>query len=194
LRRFADENHLDLVGEMIEGHRFKTSGLDSLAWAYLSEPNQPVQLGESMEWHGPQFVGTARLRLTGDGLWKIEGYLYPELLFINPRALELWPEGLQRALEGGDEWRWELLRLARRDGRLMLSRRTIADTDQLIVGPRANRDAARVGMFDYYNASSERSVKVRLLRRVEPIVKRAAGILPRKWQDAGTRLWYHLAR
>jgi len=27
-----------------------------------------------------------------------------------------------------------------------------------------------------------------------PGIKRAARVLPRKWQDAGTRLWYHLSR
>ena len=195
LRQFAEEDHLDLVGEIIEGHRFKASGLDSLAWGYLQEPDMPVQLGEAMEWSGEQFVGTARLRLTGDGLWKMEGYLYPELLFINPRALEAWPDGLNKALAGGgDEWRWELLREARREGRVFISRRTIVDTDQLIIGPRVNRTAAKAGMFHYYNVDSERSVKVRLLRRMEPIVKRAARVLPLKWQDAGTRLWYHLAR
>ncbi|HET6249252.1 MAG TPA: glycosyltransferase family 1 protein [Tepidisphaeraceae bacterium] len=195
LQEFAREDHLDLVGEIIEGHRFKTSGLDSLAWGYLQEPDMPVQLGEAMEWSGEQFVGTARLRLTGDGLWKMEGYLYPELLFVNRRALEAWPAGLNKALAGGGEaWRWDLLREARREGRVFLSRRTLVDTDQLVIGPRANRSAAKAGMFHYYNVDSERSVKVRLLRRMEPVVKRAARVLPLKWQDAGTRLWYHLAR
>jgi glycosyltransferase involved in cell wall biosynthesis len=194
LRQFAEEEHLDLVGEVIEGNRFKTSGLDSLAWGYLTDPGKPVLLGEAMEWNGPNFVGIARLRLTGDSLWKIEGYLYPELLFINPRALSAWPGGLQKALEGGDEWRWELLREARREGHLLLTRRTIADADQMMIGPRASRHAAKAGMFDYYNADSERSVKVRLMRRVEPVIKKAARLLPLKWQDRGTRLWYYFSR
>lgn len=194
LQRFADEHHLDLVGEVIEGNRFKTTGLDSLAWGYLQEPDKAVHLGEAMEWRGEGFVGIARMRLTGDGLWKLEGYLYPELLFINPRALAAWPEGRQRAADAGEEWRWDLLRDARRSDRLFMSRRTLADCDQLAIAPRANRHAAKVGMFDYYNAANERSVKVRLLRRVEPVVKRAARVLPMKWQDAGTRLWYHFSR
>ncbi len=163
---FAREQHLDLVGEVIEGGRFKSSGLDSVAWGFLQDPGKPVFLGESMDWNGPRFVGAARLRLTGDGLWKMEGYLYPELLFINPQILAAWPEGLKKALDGGDEWRWELLREARRVDRLFLLRRTLADTDQLLIGPRANRDAAKAGMFRYYNADNERRVKVRMLRRV----------------------------
>ncbi|MDB5288794.1 MAG: glycosyl transferase, group 1 [Phycisphaerales bacterium] len=194
LREFAAEYHLDLVGEIIEGNRFKTTGLDSIAWGYLQEPDKAVHLGEAMEWRGEAFTGTARMRLTGDGLWKLEGYLYPELLFLNVHAMDAWPEGCRRAAEAGEEWRWELLREARRNDRLFMSRRTLADCDQLIIGPRANRQAAKVGMFDYYNAANERSVKVRLLRRVEPVVKRAARVLPLKWQDAGTRLWYHFSR
>ena len=86
-----------------------------------------------------------------------------------------------------------MLREARHEGQLFLLRRTIADTDQQIIGPRANRHAAKAGMYRYYNAASERSVKVRLLRHCEPAIKRAARALPIKWQDAGTRLWYRLS-
>jgi hypothetical protein len=70
----------------------------------------------------------------------------------------------------------------------------MADCDQATLGPKASKQAARVGMFNYYNVSNDRSVKVRLMRRVEPVVKRAARVLPMKWQDAGTRIWYHISR
>ena len=98
LRRFANEQRLDIVGQVIEGQRFKTTGLDSAAWACLQNPEKCVYLGEAMEWRGEAFVGVARMRLTGDLLWKMEGYLYPEMLFINPRALAAWPDGMERAL------------------------------------------------------------------------------------------------
>jgi hypothetical protein len=133
------------------------------------------------------------MRLTGDGLWKMEGYLYPETLFFNPSAMREWPQGVQRAIDGL-EWRWEVVREARYRGKLMMLRRTLADCDQSTISTQATKQASRAGMFDYYNAASERSVKVRLMRRVEPVIKRAARVLPLKWQDAGTRLWYHLAR
>lgn len=194
LRQFSCDHDLDIVGEIMEGHRLKISGLDSVAWGYLYEPDKPIHLAEAMEWHGKQFVGISRLRLTGDGLWKLEGYLYPEMMYINPRLLDLWPEGVAAVEQGQAEWRWELLRLARSRGKLLLSRRTVADTDRAILGPHAKRRAAKAGMFDYYGAQSEASVKVKLLRRVQPLVKRASLVLPLRWQDAGTRLWYHLAR
>ena len=190
LRTFAAKHQLEVVGEAIEGNRFKITALDSLAWCYLTAPDKAVYLGEAMEWRGERYTGIARMRLTGDMLWKLEGFLYPELMFLNPRALADWPEGRRRALEAGAEWRWELLRAARQHGQVLLSHRTLADCDSRHVGAAARR----AGMFDYYSVATEKSVKVRLLRRVEPVVKRAARILPMKWQDAGTRIWYHFAR
>ncbi len=192
---FAKRHALDVVGEVLEGNRLKPSALDSLTWSYLMAPDKAVYLGECYQWRGEHFVGVSRLRLTGDGLWKMEGFLYPEALFFNPRVLAQWPAGMKRmAEEGVEDWRWELLREARYAGQLFLSRRTLADCDQATLGPNAGKQAARVGMFHYYNVSSERSVKVKLMRRVEPVIKRAARVLPMKWQDAGTRLWYHLSR
>lgn len=193
LSDFASRLNLDLFGEVLEGNRFKPSGLTSLAWGYLVEPDKAIYLGECMQWRGDHFVGISRLRLTGDGLWKVEGYLYPDLIFFNVRAMRDWTPGLARAADG-PEWRWEVVREARHGGRLMMLQRTLADCDVSTISAQANRQAARAGMFDYYNAASERSVKVRLMRRAEPIIKRAARVLPMKWQDAGTRLWYHLAR
>ncbi|HEX4794514.1 MAG TPA: glycosyltransferase family 1 protein [Humisphaera sp.] len=193
LADFAKRHNLDLVGEMLEGNRFKPTAMTSLAWGYLQDSDKAAYLGESMQFRGDHFMGICRMRLTGDDLWKIEGYLYPETLFFNPRVMEQWPAGLSRASDGS-EWRWELLREARHAGRLLMLRRTLADCDTASITTEANRQAAKAGMFDYYSATSERSVKVRLMRRIEPVIKRAARVLPMKWQDAGTRLWYHLAR
>lgn len=193
LQSFAREQHLDLVTETFEGNRFKISALDSAAWAYFQEPNTPVHLGEAMEWRGDHFVGVARLRLTGDDLWKIEGFLYPEQMFLLPAALVNWPEGLSLATSGGD-WRWALAREARRAGKLMLTRRTLADCDRNLLASDQRREAVKAGMFLYYDTSSDNSVHVRLLRRVEPIIKQSARILPLRWQHAGTRIWYRLSR
>lgn len=187
LRQFAMEQHLDILGQVIEGNRFKPSALDSVAWSFLEAPEAALYLGESMDWRGEAFVGTARLRITGAGLWKFEGYLYPELLFFNHKAMEAWPQGTGRALEGGTEWRWELLRAARAEGRLFLSRRTLADTDQLIVGPRSmlnNGHAAR-----YANTH-----RAKMMRRLERPIKRAARLLPIRVQRVGTNFWYLLGK
>jgi len=193
LEAFADRHNLQLVGEILEGNQFKSTAMTSLAAGHLVEPDKAVYLGECMQWRGDHFLNICRMRLTGDQLWKMEGYLYPETLFFNPAAMREWPQGVQRATDGL-EWRWELVREARYRGKLMMLRRTLADCDQSTISAQANKQASRAGMFDYYNAASERSVKIRLMRRVEPVIKRAARVLPLKWQDAGTRLWYHLAR
>ena len=193
LQKFAREQHLDLVTEAFEGNRFKISALDSAAWAYFREPNTPVHLGEAMEWRGDHFLGVARLRLTGDDLWKIEGFLYPEQMFIVPAALDAWPEGLSMATSGPD-WHWMLAREARRAGRLFLTRRTLADCDRLLIAGVDRRQAARSGMFMYYDVNNDKRVHVRLLRRIEPVIKNTARILPLQWQHAGTRMWYRLSR
>jgi hypothetical protein len=49
-------------------------------------------------------------------------------------------------------------------------------------------------MNEFHHVASNSVARVRLLRYVEPSIKRAARVLPRRWQDAGTRLWYHLSR
>ncbi|HZL33741.1 MAG TPA: glycosyltransferase family 1 protein [Tepidisphaeraceae bacterium] len=194
LLAFARDAQLDLVGETLEGNRFKPSAFDSLAWAYLEDSARAVYLGEAFDSRGEQFTGIARMRLTGDQLWKLDGFLYPELVFLNPHALSQWPRGIERATQGGQEWRWELLREARSTGRLFMTRRTLADCDRASLPAGAGKQAARAGMFDYYSAATENVARVRLLRRGEGAIKRAARLLPMKWQDRGTRLWYYVAR
>ncbi|HSV16507.1 MAG TPA: glycosyltransferase family 1 protein, partial [Tepidisphaeraceae bacterium] len=194
LERFAREHNADLVTELFEGNRFKISGLDSAAWAYLEAPDKPVQLGEAMAWRGPQFVDIARFRLTGDGLWKLEGFLFTEMMFIAPAAMDAWTEGKQAIRDAGAEWRWELLRAAHSADRLFLTRRTLGDCDQHAVTAYAQAVASYAGINQYHTVATNQVARVRLLRYVEPGIKRAASVLPRKWQDAGTRLWYHLSR
>jgi hypothetical protein len=194
LERFARENNADLVSELFEGNRLKISGLDSAAWGYLDAPDKAVYFGEVMAWRGPQFVDVARFRLTGDGLWKLEGFLFPEMMFLAPAAMDAWPEGKQVMRSAGAEWRWELLRAAHSANRLFLTRRTLGDCDHHAVAAYAQAVATQAGINQFHNVATNQVARVRLLRYVEPGIKRAASVLPRKWQDAGTRLWYHLSR
>src|SRR5207248_2679714 len=93
LQEFVKDEGLDIVGEALEGNRFKSTAMHSLAWAYFTQADKPVYLGESYDWSHDRFTGVARLRLTGDALWKMEGFLYPEMMFINTAAIAEWPRG-----------------------------------------------------------------------------------------------------
>lgn len=207
LLEFARDRELALVGAALPGNRFRPSAFDSLAWAWLEDPHRALYLGEAFEFRRDQFTGVARLRLTGDQLWKMEGFLYPEMLFLNYTQMSCWgATAIQKT--GNDDptalclapaldaarWRWELLRKARHSQQLFMMRRTLADCDRAALPAGAVREATRAGMFDYYHVASENPVKVGLLRRAESLVKRAARVLPMKWQDRGTRFWYYFAR
>jgi hypothetical protein len=168
--------------------------MHSLAWAYFTQPDKPVYLGESYDWNHERFTGVARLRLTGDALWKLEGFLYPEMMFINAAAMADWPRGEALARQSGPEWHWELLREARPAGKIFLMRRTLCDCDQVSISAAARKHAALRGINRYYRVADEKPAKVRLLRHLEPLAKSFCRLLPMPWQHAGTRIWYRMAR
>lgn len=194
LETFANDRWLDIVGEISEGNRVKMSGLDSAAWGYFECPDKAVQLAEAMEWTGDAFVGIARLRLTGSGFWKMEGRLYPEMLFINCTAMRAWAQGRDTAMQAQAGWRWSLIHKARLDGKLFHSPRTLVDADRRSADPFTHGGAAPftadIAQQSHY-VSTRRS---RAFNRVAPAVKVLARALPLKWQHAGTRTWYRFAR
>lgn len=194
LLKFADESGAEIVGEALEGHAFKSSAMDSLLWGFTTAPDKSIYLGEAMEWQADHFLRIARMRLTGDGLWKMEGFLFPEILFINVSSFSNWRQDADSLASDPIEWRWDLLRTARTEQQLFLLRRTLADCDLNSVGVLARYHAVRAGMYRFYSVEHDRRVKIGALRRVQPVVKSLASILPQRWQDRGTRVWYSLIR
>ena len=98
--------------------------------------------------------------------------------------------GRRRAARTGG---WELLRAAHHAGQLFMSHRLLADCNQNSIVSRSGKQTIRAGIH-YFDGNSNGLVKQGLLRRAEPAVKRAAGILPLRLQHAGTRIWYRLYR
>ncbi len=194
LRDFSEQEGLDLIVEANEGQTFKPSAFDSIAWAVNENPEKLLYMGEAMEWRKGHFVQIARMRLTGDGLWKLEGFLHPELMFLRPEALPSSPPSGHSRKTGEIHWRWQLLQQLRASDQLMLTRRTVADCDTGWIGMWDTYLAARAGMFNFYSTDTGQAVRVNFLRRLEPMVKAAARALPMRWQDRGTRLWYRLSR
>lgn len=194
LRKLAEEQALDLVGEILEGHRLTASAARSLAWGWSALGRKAVYLGEVYDRHSPQRLDVGRLRLTGDGLWKLEGFLYPEMMFICPSELAGWSEGNDLVAKSGGDWRWELLREARTHDRLALLRRNLAECEQESISLASRRHALQHGMSAYYYCTDDKRAKVRLLRRFEPLARALCRLLPLNIQHMGTRLWYRLAR
>lgn len=194
LAAHAAERTLDLVGEISEGHRLTNTASASLAWAWNTMPGKVVYLGEVFNQLSAQRWDVSRLRLTGDGLWKLEGFLYPEMMFICPARLAAWPGGAELVNAAGGTWRWELLREARAQDKLALPRRNLAECEQDAISLATRRHALQQGMAAYYTCADDKRAKVRLLRRFEPIARAMCRLLPLSIQHMGTRLWYKLAR
>jgi hypothetical protein len=180
--------------EILAGNRLRPSALDSVAGSWRGAPSCAVHLGEAATWNGPDYAGVAHLQLTGDGLWKLRGLLYPEMVVIAPAALARWRAGAELVRRGGRDWRWDLICAARRDGQLTLTRRTLADCDPRSLGRWARWRAWRSGMFRYYRDSDGLVARVRMLRHFEQSARRASQFLPMPLQHMGTRVWYRLAR
>ena len=142
-----------------------------------------------------RYASVARLRLTGDDLWKLDGLLYPEMLGLAPAALREWPAGEDIVRGQGPHWRWKLtVPLSARSGNWSLLRRTLADCTPGTLGQFASIDALRGGMLRFYRRCDEQPIRVRPLRRLESKARLASQLLPTRIQHLGTRLWYRLAR
>lgn len=183
----ARRENLDLVGQLSTGERQRGSALDSLRYSFRAEPSKAVHIGEVCVWRGEEYAGVSRLRRTGDELWKIEGMLYPAMIFISPRALARWPEGMAIFSGGGADWQWKLVRAAFAAKQIAHLRRTLADCVE-------EHGIRGKGMSRYYRCEDGRMAGAPLLRRFEESVRRISQRLPLPVQRAGTVLWYRMAR
>ncbi len=193
VRRFAEEEKLDLVGELLAAsNKLLPTALHSLAWAFRREPDKAVYLGEAWEEEGGRIAGCARLRLLDTGDWKLEGFLYPEMLFVNLRNLVRLKE-VEAHVENADEhWRGVLLEEAHWAKQVCLIRRTLAICDPSQV---AALDRFR-GVWSGGGAAHSGNGRPRpkqWLRAVKSILRPASRVLPRSLRDKGKRIWRHLA-
>lgn len=192
LERFSRDEQLDLVGEVhAQGGGLLPTALHSLATAFRSDPSRPLYIGEAWEWRHGCVIGDARLRRMGDGLWRLQGFLYPEMLWINPVALERWPEAAGLIRDNGGEWRWVLTREAHREGRIHQLRRTLAlvDPSRVSLAERFRAGQAGLGIVHSTNGTAHRGG---WLSRLEPVLRPASRVLPARVREHGKRIWQHL--
>ncbi|MBK8913967.1 MAG: glycosyltransferase family 4 protein [Phycisphaerales bacterium] len=194
VERFAADERLDLVGELIAGRsRLTPTALHSLADAAGRDGESPILFGEAWQHEGAEPVrSVARLRELGDGRWLLHGFVHPEMLFIRPRQLAAWSEGAALLGRSAADWRIELVRLARSSSRLCLVRRTLAVCDISGISM-AERAAAVAGGVEVVHLSDGRPVGG-WLRRLKPLLKPASRMLPGAWRVQGERWWRRLTR
>ncbi len=193
LRRFAEQEHLDLVVELLAGRsRLLSTALHSVAWGWRRDPDRVVYLGEAWE-NSPAGLRTiARLRLLGTGLWKLEGYLYPEIAYVNWSRLEAWTHGRDAVAEAGADWRWALVREAHRAQRLGLLRRSVAICERSTITWLEQLRALRGGVAGLYDVAGTRQPRS-WLHMAKPLLKPAARLLPAGLRAKGERIWRHFA-
>lgn len=192
LARFAREHELDLVGEVCApGGALLRTALHSLAWGYHRDPNKTVYLGEVWEWHHGRVVGDARLRLMGDGLWRMQGFLYPEMMWLNPTAMESWDAADGLIHDGGEAWRWSVTREAQRSGSIALLKRTLAlvEPSRVSLADRFRAGQAGLGVLHSANGTAHANG---WLSRLEPVLRPASRVLPSRVREHGKRIWRHL--
>ncbi len=190
---FARDEDVELVGEILAGHgRLLPTALHSLAWARRHDPDKVIYLGELWEEEDDRVLRTARLRVLDTGDWKLENYLYPQMLFIAPRTLRDWDAGRRIVADNPPEWRWALVRQAHREGRLCVVRRTLAtcDPSTLTVMQRYCAVRAGVGVVHDDNGQARGGG---LLSSLKPVLRPAARLLPTRWREKGKQVWRHLA-
>lgn len=192
LSRFSRDHQLDLVGEVhAQGGGLLPTALHSLATAYRSDPDRPLYIGEAWEWRHGRVIGDARLRRMGDGLWRLQGFLYPEMLWVNPAALERWTEAAALIRDSGSAWRWVLTREAHREGRIHQLRRTLAlvDPSRVSLAERFRAGQAGLGIVHSANGAAQRGG---WLSRLEPVLRPASRVLPTRVREHGKKIWQHL--
>ncbi|MBL8878872.1 MAG: glycosyltransferase family 4 protein [Phycisphaerales bacterium] len=192
LARFAHEHELDLVGEVhAPGGGLLPSALHSLASCFHRDRSRSIYLGEAWEWHHGRVIGDARLRLMGDGLWRMQGFLYPEMMWLNPEAMSRWEAVDDLVREGGGAWRWTITREAQLSGRIALLKRTLAliEPGRVSLADRFRAGQAGLGVVHQANGTPHSSG---WLSRLEPVLRPASRVLPTRVREHGKRIWQHL--
>jgi hypothetical protein len=194
IRQFAEEQRLDLVAESHAGrNRFLPTAFHSVAWGYRTRPDQVCYLGEAWEARDGRVTRVARLRRLANGDWKLEEYLYPEMVFVAPHALDLWDHGRNLVEEAGADWRWVLVRECHRAGRLCLLRRSLALCDPAWL-PLSDRYRAARQASDLAHTGNGHPPARLWLRGLKPILRPVGRMLPGSLREKGKRIWRHLAQ
>jgi glycosyltransferase involved in cell wall biosynthesis len=193
VQRFAEEEHADLVVELLAGRsRLLATALHSVAWGYRRQPEHVAYLGEAWE-HTPGGIRrVARLRLLGTDTWKLEGFLYPELLFINWRNMNGWANGRTAVDAAGADWRWVLVCEAHRAARMGVLRRSLAICQPAAITWLERYRSLRLGADAAYDVDGNRRPRS-WLDGLKPILRPATKLLPAGWRAKGKRIWNHLA-
>jgi glycosyltransferase involved in cell wall biosynthesis len=194
VQRFAEEEHVDLVVELLAGRsRLLTTALHSIGWGYRRQPDHVAYLGEAWEHIPPGGIRrVARLRWLASGAWKLEGFLYPELLFINWHNLNGWEPGRMAVNAAGADWRWVLVREAHRAARLGVLRRSVAICEPAAITWLERYRSLRLGADAAYDGNGHRQPGS-WLRGLKPILRPATRLLPAGLRAKGKRIWDHLA-
>ncbi len=192
LARFAEQQQLDLVGATLAGHnRLTATALHSVGYAYRREPGKAAYLGEAWEVSPSGITDSARLRRLGDGLWKLQGFIYPEMLFVRPAALTA--ESRRMMGEAGREWRWELVKELHRSGRLALLRRTLGICNAASVSLMARYRAGRAGV-EVVQGLNGQHAPAGWLTSFQPVLRPMSRLLPDPLREKGKRVWRHLTQ
>lgn len=183
----ATRTRADLVGQVWVGNGYTQSGLHSIAHAALENPDALIYLGESwVSNDGGVVTHSARLRLRGE-FWTLDGFLFPEMIFFRPAALELARAHPDR-LATRANWRWELLKRVRDQNRLHLLRRSVGASRQSLVSFWRKFRASLDSTLDTDQLTLRRSV----FENVEPVMRFAGRLLPDSLRQKGRRIWNHL--
>jgi len=211
LERFMKQEDLDLVGEVVAGYgRLLPTALHSLIQAATPESDHYVLLGEVWERRKGRIEGVGRLRLMGDGLRRLEGFLYPEMMFLGRSAFQRWRQASERIdatpdspkTDGNGElparsgdpslWRWDMVCDALRVERLTLVRRSFAECDPACFSIRDRIRAAQKGMTATYQ-DNEPVAQRSWIRSLVPVIQAAGRILPSSVREKGKRIYDHLS-
>lgn len=164
----------------------------ALAAALAERPDALLYVGEAIE-EGRR-PGLCRLRRTADDLWRLDGGLWPAMLFVNAEvARRMLKEGVALPMPlDSPAGRWRLLRLARRMRRLALVEQLVSSA---VAGRRTlvgRASAWMRGQRLYYRVADDRPAPAASLRAFEGVLKRCAALMPLGVQHLATRLWYRM--
>lgn len=188
LLQFASECQATLVGVLHSASgELRPSAIRSLLRAAEEQPSAAVLIGEAWETdRDGRVTRVSRLRRLGNGLWKVDGFIFPEMVFLVPAQFAQWGAPPVE----GPEWRWPVVKLAHQQGRLGLVRRSLAVCRSSFASLPAWGHAVRSGLLTSHQADGTPAPG--RLGRVKVLLRPLASILPGYWRQKGRQVWHRL--
>jgi len=188
----AEIYDIDLLYEIRNGASIEKTVIKSILWAYFEYPKSIMYLAEVLQSNNGE-IHNCRLSKTGNGHWKMRGWLHPEMIILNAKnIISLKPKEKKKWNDWSIDWRHNFLCELHMRGDVCIVKRTLATTPNTENNLFEKIKQHRISANLYYRIIDNNLKFDSTIILVEPMLRLLAKFLPATMRSKGKKIWIHL--